>query len=349
MMEHFLESSNDFLLMSKLIQKYMDAFPEVFLKENQASDEKRLRRLIARFDNEPLLDKIGFKVEQQGNKYRYTFNKQKIDMNETDTNALMDILSLAEVSNNFHYRKDIPKLKKTLINTFNIEDEAFEIYVGHNNYDNKESNNNDKLLMIKKIIKSHNLLEFKIKYDEMNEYNERLLLKVNAPKTNEHGDLHRKNIHTMKPYLIIHDSDETFVLFKKNDFIEQKQPIEQSYFVNLSNIIFSSMSNIKNTKKGKHNIDIKDIQYTIPSRQHIKMKVSTKIGYLLETRQGNYKILNKTQHYMKIEFSEIYHALNFVFMHDGPHNLFKSFYNDDINKDILEKWDSKIRNLNNEG
>ena len=348
-MEHFLESSNDFLLMSKLIKKYMDDFPKVYLKENQVADEKRLRRLVAKFDD-TLLEKIGYKVEKKGNKSRYTFSEVKKNMDEDDCNTLTDILSLAEVSKNFHYGQDIPKLKKTLANTFDIEGEPYEIYVGHNNYGNdKASSNHKKLLMIKEIIKEHNLLNFQIKYNEENEYNTKLLLEANTTSANGDTDLYRKLTHEMKPYLIIHDSDETFILFKRNNFIEKELPMEQSYFVSLANIVYSSMSVIKNTKKGIHKIDIKNIKYTIPSRKHIKMKVSTKIGYILETRQGDYKVINRDKNYMLIEFSEIYHALNFVFMHDGPENLFRGFYHDEENKDILEKWNAKVGKFKHEG
>ena len=355
MIEYFHQVSDDYLLMSKLIGKYMLEFKDDYFPENHLADAKRLRRLAKEFENADILSKLGYGIEKQNNKYRYTY-KDKMMLDDVDSNSLLDILSLAEVSKTFHYRKDLPKLKKMLKRTFKLEDEHYEIYVGHNNLygENKYlKNENAKLLKIKKAISSGDSIRFFIEYDEQNLYKENLLLKANENVKLDDG-LVKKKKHIMKPYLVIHDSDETYISFKKNDALPSSKMNEKSYYVNMANIIFESMVTIKNKNIGSHKIDKKKIKYTIPTRESMIMKVSTSVGYLLKTRQADYSIIeeNAKEGYMLIEFSEAYHGLNFIFMHGGPELLFKKFIDDHQNKITLEKWNDKVNNMirhSNEG
>lgn len=353
LLEHFNDCSDDFLLMSKLINSYMDS--NSIAEENKKGESKRIRRLLDKTSNNDVLKMMGFDSKRKGNKFKYTSFKKIDILDDDDCNTLTDVLSLAEVSKNFHYRNDIPKLKKSLRNSLQFQEEKFEIYVGHNNLGGENSYLKDerkKLNLIKKAINKNDLLKFWIEFDEENDYKNTSLLKSNIGKAFDDAKLSRKINHVLKPYLIIHDSDETFILFKPNDFLETTKGdddsiVEKNIFVNMANIIFSSMEISPNRKKGRHKIDIEDIKYSFPSRKSIKMKISSSIGYSLKSRQADYSILkiDDTENSWLIEFSEIYHSLNFLFMHGGPITAFGPFYNHIDNVDILKKWNDKIDNI----
>ena len=353
LLEYFNNHSDGFLLMSKLINGYMDSIGIEDI--NKKSESKRIRRLTERTSNDEVLNKMGFTFERKGNKFRYSSLKRIEALDDEDCNTLTDILSLAEVSKNFHYRHDIPKLKKSLRKSLKFQDEKFEIYVGHNNLNGENNylrNERNKLSLIKESIIGNKSLEFWIEFDEENEYDKSSLLKANTKSEFNNQKLPKKIAHYLKPYLIIHDSDETFILFKANNYLEyddncDELVVERNIFVNMANMIFSGMNIVANKKSGKHKIKIEDIKYTIPSRQSVNMKISSSIGYALKTRQADYSIIkvNEEDNSWLIEFAEIYHALNFLFMHGGPITAFGKFYKEDANIDILKKWNDKINNI----
>ena len=341
MLEFFANHSNEFLLKSKLVKAYLDKYSADDYNE---SDEKTIRRISEQFDEDDFLNKLGFRLEKRTTKYRYS----KIDqsniikkLGSKNCNALVDALSLASVSKNFHYRNDIPPLMKILEKKFELIDEKFEIYVGHNNNSGKGvilPNNYNLLIKIKEAIVLKRKFVFTIDFDEQNDNNSKCLLE-SKKIADDHGNYEFIN-HEMFPILIIHDSDETFIEFKKS----HNKMIGNRYFVSLGNIRKDGYSISDDPQRHNHPIDTERAKFSIPSRKSIKMKVSTNVGYLLKTRQGDYEIIeeNLKEEWMSIKFSEIYHGLNFIFMHNGPKNLFKEFYDDEINNEILFEWNKKI-------
>ena len=312
---------------------------------------RKVERILNENINNPFLaNSLGYKIQsapisdsKRRNKIIILEGKhEKEELNSEQVNAIMDILSLAEVSNNFHYKKDLPDLRNFLVSRFNLEDEDFEVYVGHNNRTNNDEL--EKLLFIKDAIRGKSEIQFSLEFNEENDNNNKNSLKA---LTDEKNGIGLKTEYQMFPISIIHDSDETFVKFIK-DSVDTFSERRQSSFVNLSNIIHGSNKyNMKMLDQGKKQPvhELSKLDYTIPTRKSLKMKVSTKVGYKLRTRQSNYQILKDTPDYMELKFSEIYHGLNFMFMHDGPTNLFGSFIDDDINIEAKKEWDKKINKI----
>ena len=335
-----------------------------YLKQNKLitkitieSQLKKITRVLTKIqNNEDAINKAGFLIkyhEKHSSKFTLIRTLRNIKLTEQEMNALLDVLSLAEVSNNFHYKNDIPALKSRLFEVFDLKDESFEHYVGHNNKSEDFFNDREKLRLIKQCILDDNAMKFSIQYDEENDGDNKLLLRSKKNDSKLGKDFAILEVHRMKPIEIIHDSDETFI-----SFIKSKKDTDRSlrYYVNISNIIHkhemfnneieiitdrSLFNKLQDVKKVEH-------KYTFQHRRSIRMKITSKNGYKLVTRQANFSIVENNKDYMILEFSEIYHALNFIFMHDGPKNLFGEFFIDKDNIPVLKAWDEKWSNIKND-
>lgn len=253
----------------------------------------------------------GVRLSEQARKLIATLSH--ISLTSEEKNALNDAFEIAEKSLSFYYYKDLQVAREKLYLRFNLKEQDFEYYLGHNQSKRKFET---KLIKdIKWSIVERKWIELSFKYKsygislEMNKY---------------------------KPMYVVHDSDESFVIIRdasgcdhcqnilniknykitdKECILYKKPPIEK--FVNSHTI----------KAKGEHNLSF---------------EITDELGYeMYDTWNYEFEEINSKENYKEIVFYEKYRVFEFLLRMQSH---IKNLKCDD---NVAKQWNDIIGNLKN--
>lgn len=304
-----LMASKEYLSVKEITRKLSEQLEEDINQRNVKEYIKDIREIL----EYPLESRKGVdggvKFSNQARELIATISH--VSLSHDEKNALNDAFEIAEKSISFYYYHDLQIAREKLYLRFDLKDQDYEYYIGHNQSNRREATKT--LKEIKQAIIGQKKVEMSFKYGS-------------------YGISKELNIY--KPLFVVHDSDESWVIIRDSKGIDHCQNILNIKEYNITSKPFVIENKPSITKfVNSHTIRAKG--------EHIlSFEIIDELGHeMYDTWNYEFEELESSGDKKKIIFYERYRVYEFL-LRMQPH--ISNLKCDDV---IKKQWNSIVSNL----